>query len=140
MYGMRSLGIQTSRSSRLRSNEDLTERLLGPTEALLDSPLQDALEAGLPFLPFLVIYISEGRHVLAGRRSVQEAMDRILPRLVKTGAAMGVGVALLTLELGFLALPATFATRLGIDRVRIQTRTVRTLQERMDALNVMKTT
>ena len=98
------------------SNADVEAQVAAPMEELLDSPLEEFAEMVLPGLPFVLIAATEGRKVLMGRQAFQEAVNRSLERATKTGAAIGVGAVAVLAGAGVVSLPATFLTRMGIDR------------------------
>ena len=101
------------------TNADLEAKAATPMEELLDSPLEELTETVLPGLPFVLIAATEGRKVLMGRQAFEQAVNRGLERATKTGAAIGVGGLLVLADAGVVSLPATFLTRIGIDRYRI---------------------
>ncbi len=102
------------------SDVQIESEVAAPLEPLLDSQLEDFLEAAAPGLPFIIISLTEGTTVLMGRRAFEQAAHRTLGGATKTGAAMAVGGLLALVDAGVLSLPATFLTRMGIDRYRIQ--------------------
>jgi hypothetical protein len=120
------------------SDSDLQAAIRAPMEALLDSPLEELVETILPGLPFMLIAVGEGRHVLMGRKSFEVAFNDALDRAIKTGAAIGVGTIVALMDGGFLSLPATFLTRLGIDRYKIMRRTEKILDRRTDELRSLR--
>jgi hypothetical protein len=101
------------------SDAQLESEVETPVEPLLDSQLEDFLEVVAPGLPFVLIGFSEGAKVMMGRQAFQEAAHRSLERATKTGAAMAVGGLAVLVGAGVISLPATFFTRIGIDRYRI---------------------
>jgi hypothetical protein len=109
------------------ANADLIEGMLEPMEALAASPLADLAGDVLPFLPVLVLAVSEGRFVITGRKSLRDAVADGADRAVKTGAAMAVGSAVMWLDGGLLSVPAAILTRAGIDRYQLMRRVVRRL-------------
>ncbi|MDB4324749.1 hypothetical protein N9971_00230 [bacterium] len=98
---------------------DLENAIEEPLQALLDGPLEELLENALPGLPLVIVAVDEGRHVVAGRRSVGDALSRSGFRVAKTGAAMGVGAVLCLVDAGIISAPAVFLTRLGMDRLQV---------------------
>ena len=54
-----------------------------------------------------------------GRQTLQRALDRSLERGAKSAAAISVGALVVFLDAGIISLPATFATRLTIDRFQV---------------------
>ena len=120
------------------SNEDLKAQVVAPMEDLLDSPLEELAEVVLPGLPFVLIATTEGAKVLMGRQTFQQAVSRSLERSTKTGAAIGVGALATLVGAGFVSLPATFLTRVGIDRYRIQDGLHRRLRVDMESLRELE--
>lgn len=98
------------------SDTKLEQTIIQPMESLFDSSWENLCETVLPFLPFLVIAIGEGRKVLVGRQSLEMALSRSVERAVKTGVAIGVGGLVVLMDGGLLSIPATLATRIGIER------------------------
>lgn len=102
------------------SESRLEESLSKPLDDLLDTPTEELAETVLPGLPFVVIVTTEGRKVLAGRQTVQKAVNRSVERGMKSGVAFGVGYTLAALTgAGIVSLSATFAARIGINRYQI---------------------
>ena len=99
------------------SENSLEELIISPMEDLLDSSWDNLLEVVLPGLPFILIAVGEGRHIITGRKSLELATSNILERSVKTTIAMGVGtLAFILTGMGLVAIPASILTRIGIDR------------------------
>ena len=113
------------------SGADLDHAVEAPLEDLLDGPVEEFVENVLPFLPFVIIAIGEGRHVIAGRKAFRDALLDASVRGAKTGAAMGVGALVLAMDGGWLSLPATVLTRLGIERTHALHRAVRAVEVRL---------
>ena len=111
------------------TDADLEGEIAAPVEELFDTPLEEFVEMVLPGLPFVLIATTEGAKILIGRQTLQQAMNRSLERATKTGAAMSVGALLVLVDAGVVSLPATFLTRTGIDRYRIN----RGILRRLDA-------
>jgi hypothetical protein len=132
-------GIESVINSGI-SDTELEETVRAPLEALLDSPWEELAENILPGLPFVLIAVGEGRHVLLGRKSFDMAVQNGLDRGLKTGAAMAVGGIVFFLYGGILSLPASFATRLGIDRVASMSRTTKLLQTQILELQKIRDT
>ena len=99
-------------------NSSLDAAIRAPMEELLDGPLEELSETILPGLPFVLIATTQGAKVLMGRQTFQIAANKALDRSAKTGAAIGVGALVALAGAGILSLPATFLTRLGVDRIR----------------------
>ena len=105
--GLLNSGIQDSQ---------LESQISDPMSDLLDGPVEDLLETVIPFLPFMIVAVSESRFVMLGRKTHAQAWQSALHRSVKSGAAMGVGALVWWMDGGVLSIPATFVTRFGIDR------------------------
>ncbi|MHB2156372.1 hypothetical protein ACX8XN_18520 [Calditrichota bacterium GD2] len=105
----------------------ISEQLVEPLENLLGSPFENIVETILPGLPFLIIAVGEGRHVMVGRKSFSMAMQDGAIRSFKTVTAMGAGYLVYLLDGGLLSIPTAFLVRLGLDRLLIQQKTVKRL-------------
>lgn len=103
-------------------------------EDLLDGPIEELLETVLPGLPFALIAVGEGRKVLMGRKTFDIAMQDELSRAVKSGAAIGAGALVAFLDGGLLSIPASFLTRMGIDRYQIMGRSIMNLDRRIESI------
>lgn len=60
-----------------------------------------------------------------------------MERVTKTGAAMAVGGLLALVDAGVLSLPATFLTRMEIDRYRIQSGLSKRLGADMESIRLL---
>ena len=69
-------------------------------------------------LPFMIISVSEGSKVLLGRKPGITGLKDGAYRMVKTGAAMGVGAAVSGLTGFWAAIPVTMGVRALFDRYR----------------------
>lgn len=87
--------------------------------AVFDSPVEELVEDVISFLPFIIIAVGEGRRVLLGKSSFQQALERGLERALKGGIAISVGAVVYLLDGGFLSLPVSFLARLGFDRWKL---------------------
>ena len=116
------------------SDSELENAIGAPLEELLDSPLEEVLETILPGLPFLLIAVGEGRKVLIGRKSYNHAFYSGVERGIKSAASMGVGYLVWLADGGFISIPATIMTRLGIDRLKILRMIERELMGRINLL------
>ena len=129
-------GIEGVLSSGI-SDADLEEQVAAPMEDLLDGPLEEFAETVLPGLPFVLIATAEGGKVMLGRQTFQRAMNRSLERVIKSGASIGVGALLALIDLGVVSLPATFLTRVSIDRYKLSTRISRQLEADMESIRAV---
>lgn len=81
--------------------------------------LSDTLETVSNVLPFSVIAVDESFRVLMGKKTGVAATSDAAFRMIKTGAAMGVGAAVAAAGAGaMVALPAAVGSRLLLDRYR----------------------
>ena len=79
----------------------------------------DTLEAVSNVLPFSVIAVDEGCRVLFGKKTGVAATSDAAFRMIKTGAAMGVGAAVVAAGAGAaVALPVAVGSRVLLDRYR----------------------
>lgn len=89
-------------------------------------------------LPFVIIAATEGTKVVLGRKPGKTGVKDGAFRMVKTGAALGVGAAV-TATAGFgFAIPVTMGVRAMFDRYKIKALTghrVRSRIERLHQLN-----
>jgi hypothetical protein len=98
---------------------DLEGQVAAPMEDMLDSPIEEFIEAALPGFPFVLIATAQGAKVLMGRQTLQQALNRSLECGFKTGVAISVGALVSLAGAGIVSLPTTFFTRVGIDRYRV---------------------
>jgi hypothetical protein len=98
------------------ANSELESDLMAPVDGLIDSPLQDVLEAVGMGLPVLLVAGTEGTMWLTGRQTMNRAMSRSAVRVMKSGTAMGVGALVTVAGGGAFSIPAVFATRLAFAR------------------------
>ncbi len=120
------------------SDSAIEDTIQAPMEALFDSPLEELVDTILPGLPFVLIAVGEGRKVLLSRKSFDLAMQDGLYRAAKTGAAIGVGGLVVLLDGGILSLPASFLTRVGIDRYHFSMRLITDLERRTGELRTLR--
>lgn len=120
------------------SDEALEKTIRAPMEGLLDGPVEELLETVLPGLPFALIAVGEGRQVLMGRKTFDIAMKDGLSRAVKSGAAIGAGALVAFLDGGLLSIPASFLTRLGIDRYQMMGQSILVMDRRIEDIHSLK--
>ena len=120
------------------SNVDLEASIGASVEDVLDTSFEDLTEAFLSGLPLVLIPTIEGAKVLIGRQTLRAAVNRSVERGIKTGASMAVGGLLALAGAGIISLPATFVTRLSIDRYRVQSGLLRRLQSDVDSVRALK--
>ena len=90
-------------------------------------------------LPFAIIAVTEGSKVLLGKKPAATSVKDGAFRMVKTGAALGVGAAV-TAGAGFwAAIPVTMGVRALFDRYRSKALTGLRVQGRIDRLRELNT-
>ena len=85
-------------------------------------------------LPFVIISATEGTKVLLGRKPGKTGLKDGAFRMVKSGAAMGVGAAVSGITGFWAAIPVTMGVRALFDRYRSKTLTGRRVQGRTQRL------
>ena len=85
--------------------------------------LGELAESVAPVLPFAVIGITEGANVMLGKKTGTAGAGDAIYRMAKTGAAIGIGSAVVAAGAGVVALPAVVGARLLIERYRGKTMT-----------------
>ena len=96
--------------------------------------LTELTESVSGILPFMVISVSEGSKVLLGRKPGKTGLKDGAFRMVKTGAAMGVGAAVSGLTGFWAAIPVTMGVRALFDRYRSKALTGRRVEGRIKRL------
>ena len=86
------------------------------------------------FLPFVIISAAEGTKVLLGKKPGKTGLKDGAFRMVKSGAAMGVGAAVTGLAGFWAAIPVTMGVRALFDRYRSKALTGRRIQGRIQRL------
>ena len=85
-------------------------------------------------LPFVIISATEGTKVLLGRKPGKTGLKDGAFRMVKTGAALGVGAAVTGVTGFWAAIPVTMGVRALFDRYRSKALTGRRVQSRIQRL------
>ena len=85
-------------------------------------------------LPFVIIAATEGTKVVLGRKPGKTGLKDGAYRMVKTGAAMGVGAAVTGLTGFWAAIPVTMGVRALFDRYRSKALTGMRVQGRIKRL------
>ena len=85
-------------------------------------------------LPFVIISATEGTKVLLGKKPGKTGLKDGAFRMVKSGAAMGVGAAVTGLAGFWAAIPVTMGVRALFDRYRSKALTGRRIQGRIQRL------
>ena len=96
--------------------------------------LTELTESVTGILPFMIISVSEGSKVLLGRKPGKTALNDGAYRMVKTGAAMGVGAAVSGLTGFWAAIPVTMGVRALFDRYRSKALTGKRVEGRIRRL------
>ena len=96
--------------------------------------LTELTESVTGFLPFMVISVHEGSKVLLGRKPGKTGLKDGAYRMVKTGAAMGVGAAVTGLAGFWAAIPVTMGVRAIFDRYRSKALTGKRVEGRIKRL------
>ena len=96
--------------------------------------LTELTESVAGILPFMIISVSEGSKVLLGRKPGKTALNDGAFRMVKTGAAMGVGAAVTGLTGFWAAIPVTMGVRALFDRYRSKALTGKRVEGRIKRL------
>ncbi len=98
------------------TNSSLAGQVSDAIDDLAAHDLQDILGDLLPYLPFILIIGSEGLRAAIGRKPLVRAFVDAGVRGAKCLSARTVGFLVLSIGLGPLSIPASMATRYGIDR------------------------
>ena len=96
--------------------------------------LTELTESAAGFLPFVIISVTEGSRVLLGRKPGKTGLKDGAYRMVKTGAAMGVGAAVSGLTGFWAAIPVTMGVRALFDRYRSNALTGKRVEGRIKRL------
>ena len=100
--------------------------------------LGDALNTVGGALPFAVIAVTEQMKVIMGRKTGKAGVGDALSRMLKTGAAMGVG-ALAGMAGGTMAaIPAAIGTRTLLDKYKSNSLLCVRLHSRIDRLKALQ--
>ena len=96
--------------------------------------LTELMENVTGALPFVIITVSEGSKILLGRKPGRTGLKDGAYRMVKTGAAMGVGAAVMGAAGFWAAIPVTMGVRAMFDRYRSKALTGMRVQGRISRL------
>lgn len=100
--------------------------------------LAELTETACGALPFVIIAVTEGSKVVLGKKTGKSGVKDGAFRMVKTGAAMGIGSAV-TMAAGFwAALPVTMGVRALFDRYRSRALTGCRVQARINRLRELR--
>ena len=86
-------------------------------------------------LPFVIIAATEGTKVILGRKPGVTGLKDGAYRMVKTGVAMGVGAAVMSVVGLAAAIPVTVGVRFAFDRCKTRAMTSHRVKERTARLN-----
>ena len=96
--------------------------------------LTDMMENITGVLPFAIITVSEGTKILLKKKPGKTGVKDGAFRMAKTGAAMGVGAAVMGAAGFWAAIPVTMGVRAMFDRYRSKALTGRRVQGRIERL------
>ena len=96
--------------------------------------LTELTESVSGLLPFMIISFHEGSKVLLGKKPGKTGLKDGAFRMVKTGAAMGVGAAVTGLTGFWAAIPVTMGVRAIFDRYRSKALTGKRVEGRIKRL------
>ena len=96
--------------------------------------LTEVMENVTGILPFAIITVSEGSKILFRKKPGITGLKDGAYRMVKTGAAMGVGAAVMGAAGFWAAIPATMGIRALFDRYRSRALTGHRVQGRINRL------
>ena len=85
-------------------------------------------------LPFVIIAATEGTKVVLGRKPGKTGLKDGAYRMAKTGAALGVGAAVVATAGVLPAIPVTMGVRALFDRFKLKSLTSRRVESRIDRL------
>jgi hypothetical protein len=101
--------------------------------------LDDLLNGAFTALPFVLIAVTEQFKVILKRKPAQTGLKDAAFRMVKTGAAMGVGAFVAGAAGIFAAIPVSVGVRALFDRYRLKMLTGRRVMVRTQRLHEMHT-
>ena len=96
--------------------------------------LTELMENVTGALPFVIITVSEGSKILLGKKPGKTGLKDGAYRMMKTGAAMGVGAAVMGAAGFWAAIPVTMGVRAMFDRYRGKMMTGMRVQGRIGRL------
>ncbi len=100
--------------------------------------LDDLLNGACAALPFVLIAVTEQFKVMLKRKPAQTGLKDAAFRMVKTGAAMGVGACVAGTAGIFAAIPASVGVRALFDRYRLKMLAGRRIAMRTQRLREMR--
>lgn len=128
------------------SNEYLKEIVNPQVGELGENLITDVLHQSaewafdsLPLVPGVIILVTEGHSVLAGRSSFEESLERSARKLGKAGAFSIIGATMTALGLGMISIPVTVATRIASRRVENRIAMGEFLESKSEELRQLKT-
>lgn len=96
--------------------------------------MTELLDNATGVLPFAIITVSEGTKILLKKKPGKTGVKDGAYRMVKTGAAMGIGAAALGVGGLWAAIPVSMGVRAMFDRYHSKALTGRRVQGRIDRL------
>lgn len=128
------------------SNESIEqtaqEQLLEASEVFSKDLLDKTTEWGfdaVPVFPAVIIAVTEGRAVLLGRTSLEEALERGAKRLGESTVFTVLGATLTALDVGIISVPSSVAARIGWRRVMNRIGMTEFIKCRTEAILVLAT-
>ncbi len=100
-----------------------------------DSAVADALTAAAPFA---VIAVTEQLRVILGKKTGRAGFSDAVQRMLKTGAAMGVGALAAAAAGSAAAIPAAMGTRLLLNKYKSKSLLALRIQERTGRMKALR--
>ena len=97
-------------------NRQLGEQSEGALQDMLDQSTEWVFDA-VPIVSGILVAVTEGRHVLIGRSSLDESIRRGAKRLGRSAAFSTLGATLVALDAGILSVPTITAARVAWRRL-----------------------
>ena len=99
-----------------RAHGQANESAEGPIENALDQTAELAFDS-IPIVSTVFVVAIEGRRVLMGRQSIEQAMKRTARRIGKATLFSTLGATLVALGAGVISVPTSVAGKIAWDRV-----------------------
>ncbi|WP_243388184.1 hypothetical protein [Bacillus kexueae] len=113
------------------SENELEASLRGPMEELLSNEGSSSMDLILPGLPFMIIAIGEGRHVLMGKQTFEGFMNIFMEKATKSAVAMTAGwLSTFIIDFGLSSALVSMGTYLLLDRPKSMNKAFEGLQIR----------
>ena len=105
------------------------------SETGLATELLETVSLGLPFA---IVAVTEGTHVLLKKKTPKAGAQDAAYRLVKTGAAIGAGAAVAASGVAGAALPVAVGVRVLLDKYRSRALTGHRVQQRIQRVEALR--